>query len=98
MKELGYDLRQHYPKGLSDVSGVEFDVAATMGCEGQCLVLKAKHREDWIIPCPKAMPPEQFQIVQNEFKEKVRDLLAWLSIMVDGKPPNTAIKRGVDCV
>ena len=82
MKELGYDMRQHYPKGLSDVSDVEFDVAVAMGCDGQRLVLKAKHREDWNTPCPKAMPPEQFQVVRDEIKEKVRDLLERLSITV----------------
>ena len=81
MKELGYDMRQHYPKGLSDIPDVEFDVTVTMGCEGQCLVLKTKHREDWSIPCPKAMSPEKFQIVRDEIKERVKDLLARLAIM-----------------
>jgi arsenate reductase (thioredoxin) len=98
MKELGYDMRQHFPKGLSAVADIEFDVAVTMGCEDQRLILKTKRREDWNIPCPKAMPPEQFQIVRDEIKEKVRDLLVRFSIMVDGKLPNTAIKREVDCV
>ena len=98
MKELGYDMRQHFSKRLSAFPDIDFDVAVTMGCKDQRLILKAQHREDWNIPCPKAMPPEQFQIVQYEIKEKVRDLLARLSIMVDGKPPNTAINRGVDCV
>jgi arsenate reductase (thioredoxin) len=95
MKQLGYDMRQHFPKGLSAVSNIEFDVAVTMGCEDQRLILNAKHREDWNIPCPKAMPPEQFQVVRDEIKEKVRDLLARLPTMVEGEPPNTAIKRRV---
>jgi arsenate reductase len=98
MKELGYDMRQHNPKGLSAFPDIEFDVAVTMGCEDQRLILKAKLREDWNIACPKAMPPDQFQVVRDEIKELVRDLLARLPIMVDGKPPNTAIKREVGCV
>ena len=87
MKELGYDMQQHIPKGLSALPDIEFDVAVMMGCEDQRLILKAKHREDWNIPCPKAMSPEQFQIVRDEIKEKVRDLLARLSIT-----------KGVSCV
>ena len=81
MKELGYDMQQHYPKGLSAFPDIEFDVAVTIGCEDQRLVLKTKHREEWNIPCPKAMPPEQFQIVRDEIKEKVRDLLARLGVL-----------------
>lgn len=95
MKELDYDMHQHFPKGLSAFPDIEFDVAVTMGCEDQRLVLKTKHREEWNIPCPKAMPPEQFQIVRDEIKEKVRDLLARLSITDEGEPPNTAITLGV---
>jgi arsenate reductase len=98
MKELGYDMHQHFPKGISAVSDIEFDVAVTMGCEDQRLILNAKHREDWNIPCPKAMPPEQFQIVRDEIKEKVRNLLARLSVMVEGEPPTTAVKRGAGCM
>ena len=98
MKELGYDMHQHFPKGLWAFPEIEFDVAVTMGCEGQRLILKTKHREDWKIPCPKAMPPEQFQIVRDEIKEKVLDLLARLSITVEGEPPNVAVNRGVEVI
>jgi arsenate reductase (thioredoxin) len=95
LKELGYDMQQHFPKGLSAVADIEFDVTVTMGCEGQRLILKTKHREDWDIPCPKAMPPEPFQIVRDEIKENVRDLLARLSITRDSEPPDATAKRGV---
>jgi hypothetical protein len=36
MQELGYDLQQHHPKGLSEVPDVEYDVVVTMGCEDKC--------------------------------------------------------------
>jgi protein-tyrosine-phosphatase len=75
MKELGYDMRDHFPKGLSELPQVEFDVAVTMGCENERLVLKAKRREDWTIPCPKAMSIERFQEVRDEIKLKVQNLL-----------------------
>jgi protein-tyrosine-phosphatase len=57
MRELGYDLTRHQSKALSDLPDVEFDVAVTMGWGELCPPLRAKAREDWNVPCPKAMPP-----------------------------------------
>lgn len=95
MDELGYDLRRHFPKGLSDLPDVEFDVVVTMGCENECLVLKTKLREDWNIPCPKAMPSEQFRTVRDEIKEKVKDLVARLSISLEKEAPTFASQAEV---
>jgi arsenate reductase len=78
MQELGYDMKQHYPKGLAEVSNVEFDVAVTVGCEDKCPGVNARHREHWKIPVPKEMPPEQFRVVRDQIKEKVQDLIARL--------------------
>ena len=78
MRELGYDLTRHQPKALSDLPDVEFDVAVTMGCGELCPPLRAKVREDWNVPCPKAMPPEQFRAVRDLIGEKVQALLARL--------------------
>ena len=39
---------------------------------------RAKAREDWDVPCPKEMPPEQFRAVRDLIREKVRTLLARL--------------------
>src|SRR5438067_10487894 len=50
MQEIGYDLRTHQSKSLSDLAGVDFDVAVTMGCGDQCPFIKAARREDWAIP------------------------------------------------
>jgi arsenate reductase len=76
MRELGYDLEQHRSKWLWELPDVEFDVAVTMGCGDDCSCIKAKVWEDWKIPCPKAMPSEQFRAVRDEIKEKVKELLA----------------------
>jgi protein-tyrosine-phosphatase len=75
MRELGYDLSRHWPKSLGDFPGVEFDVAVTMGCGDRCPNLRAKVREDWGVPCPKEMSPEQFRAVRDLIGEKVRALL-----------------------
>jgi protein-tyrosine-phosphatase len=57
---------------------VEFDVAVTMGCGDRCPGLRAKVREDWDVPCPKEMPPEQFRAVRDLIGEQVKALLARL--------------------
>jgi protein-tyrosine-phosphatase len=77
MQELGYDLRQHFPKGLADLPDVEYDVAVVM-CDDGCPVLKAKRREDWNIPVPKWMPPDQFRAVRDQIGERIKRLLATL--------------------
>jgi hypothetical protein len=51
-----------------------FDVAVTMGCGDYCPNLKATHREDWQIPDPKAMPPEEFREVRDLIGRKVNEL------------------------
>ena len=78
MRELGYDLEPHRSKGLGELPAVEFDVAVTMGCGEECPALRAQRREDWNVPCPKAMPPGQFRAVRGEIGERVQALLAGL--------------------
>jgi protein-tyrosine-phosphatase len=78
MREIGYDLERHRSKGLWELPDVEFDVAVTMGCGDECPALRAKRREDWNIPCPKAMLPEQFRAVRDKIGQKVKALLAGL--------------------
>jgi protein-tyrosine-phosphatase len=74
MKELGYDLTTHYSKSLDDLPDETFDVAVTMGCGDECPMLKATRREDWSIPDPKELPPEQFREVRDLIGRKVKEL------------------------
>lgn len=75
MRELGYDMGEHHPKGLSQLPDIEFDVTVTMGCEDGCPLPRAKLREDWNIPVPKWMPPEQFRAVRDQIAMKVKSLV-----------------------
>src|SRR4051812_43623400 len=74
MKELGYDLTAHYSKSLDDLPPVQFDVAVTMGCGEACPTLNATRREDWQIPDPKDLTPEQFREVRDLIGKKVKEL------------------------
>ena len=75
MGETGYDLSKHRSKSFADLPDVSFDVAVTMGCGDDCPTLKADRREDWQIPDPKELPPDQFRAVQELIASRVKELL-----------------------
>jgi protein-tyrosine-phosphatase len=78
MREVGYDLTRHRSKGLADVPA-EVEVVVGMGCGDEgCAVVRARRREEWDIPDPKELPPEQFRTVRDLIERKVRELLATL--------------------
>ncbi len=76
MRELGYDLAAHESKSLTEIPDVEYDCVATMGCGDECPFVRAKRREDWQIPDPRNMPPEEFRKVRDLIGAKVQELLA----------------------
>jgi protein-tyrosine-phosphatase len=79
MRELGYDLTTHRSKGLAELSGQEFDAVVGMGCGDEgCPLVKAARHEEWDVPDPKALPPEEFRRVRDLIGEKVRQLLLGL--------------------
>jgi protein-tyrosine-phosphatase len=49
-----------------------------MGCGDECPLVIAGRREDWKIPDPRDMTPEQFRGVRDLIERKVRELLASL--------------------
>ena len=65
-------------KSLDQFNGQEVEVAVTMGCDDECPLVKAKRREEWQIPDPKEMPPEQYREVRDLIERKVKELLAGL--------------------
>ena len=79
MRELGYDLSKHASKSLPDIPAVAYDVAVTMGCGDACPTVRAKKHEEWPIPDPKAMTPEEFRAVRALIQWKVQELLARLA-------------------
>ena len=84
MRELGYDLTTHGSKSLDQFNGREVEVAVTMGCGDECPLVRAKRREEWQIPDPKEMPPEQYREVRDLIEQKVQGLLASLGIQGRG--------------
>ncbi len=76
MRERNYDLSRHASKALSTVPDVEYDFAITMGCGDECPLVRAQHRDDWKIPDPKEMSPEDFRLVRDLIESRVKSLLA----------------------
>ena len=83
MQELGYDLSRHQSKSLDDIPDVEYDYAITMGCGDECPLVRARHREDWGIPDPKHMEPDEFRQVRDLIEAKVKRLLGGLLASAD---------------
>lgn len=78
MREKDYDLAAHGSKSLDDLPAIEFDAAITMGCGDECPMLRARRRDDWQIPDPKHLPPEQFREVRDLIETKVKALIEQL--------------------
>ncbi|MDA1259355.1 MAG: arsenate reductase ArsC [Planctomycetota bacterium] len=76
MAELGYDLSAHSSKSLGGLPAVEWHAVITMGCGDACPSLPARLREDWAIPDPRAMEPENFRQVRNRIRDEVAELLS----------------------
>ncbi|HYG74862.1 MAG TPA: arsenate reductase ArsC [Planctomycetota bacterium] len=76
MAELGYDLSKHDSKPLTEIPDVEYDYAITMGCGDECPLVRARQREDWGIPDPKNLPPDEFRKIRALIENKVKELLA----------------------
>ncbi len=80
MREIGYDLTIHASKSLDQFNSRDVEVAVTMGCGDECPLVRAKRREEWQIPDPKEMPPEQYREVRDLIERKVKELLASLDV------------------
>ena len=78
MKEVGYDLTEHDSKSLQDITDETFEFVATMGCGDECPFIRARRREDWNIPDPKNMPPDEFRTVRDDIESRVKTVLAAL--------------------
>jgi protein-tyrosine-phosphatase len=79
MREVGCDLTTHASKGLADLPAGEFDVAIGMGCGDEgCALVSARRHEEWGVPDPKDLPPEEYRRVRDLIEQKVKELLAGL--------------------
>ena len=75
MAEVGYDLSTHRSKSVSDVPSGPYGLVITMGCGDDCPPILATERDDWDLPDPRNMPPNEFNAVRDEIESRVKQLL-----------------------
>lgn len=80
MRELGYDLATHRSSSIDEAGLGPFDAVVTMGCGDACPNVAARVREDWSIPDPRAMQPDDFRDVRDRIEREVVALLARLGL------------------
>lgn len=78
MREKGYDLSSHRSTSVSDLGSEPWDAVVTMGCGDACPWIPAPIREDWDLPDPRDMPPEEYRAVRDEIERRVIALIARL--------------------
>ena len=76
MARAGIDIGHHRSQAITDFEDLEFDWVVTMGCGDDCPWVPARHREDWAIPDPKHMQPDEFDAVRDLIRDRVESLLA----------------------
>ena len=74
MNELHLPLDGQYSKGVDQVPPREWDAVVTMGCGDACPTVRAKHRLDWAIPDPVAVPLEEARRIRDDLLARVRAL------------------------
>jgi arsenate reductase (thioredoxin) len=75
MREKGYDLQGHRSKSLDELPATYFDAVVTMGCGDACPWVAAGRREDWAIPDPSGLAPDEFRKVRDLIEARVKALL-----------------------
>jgi arsenate reductase len=82
MDELGVELSDRRPQGLTRELAEEADVVVTMGCGDECPYIPGKRYLDWDLPDPHGRPLDEVRATRDEIARRVGDLVAGL----DGAP------------
>ena len=78
MKELGIDLSEERPKGLTTEDAEWADVVVTMGCGDKCPYIPGKRYIDWDLPDPKGRPTNEVRAIRDDIARRVGELIGEL--------------------
>jgi arsenate reductase (thioredoxin) len=81
MREVGIDLADRRPRGLSRDLAEWADVVVTMGCGDECPFVPGTRYVDWDLPDPAGQPVEAVRRTLDEIEARVTTLVTEL----DGK-------------
>jgi len=77
--EWGIEVRQLYPKPLTDDVLQAADVIVTMGCGDACPILTGKRYLDWEIPDPAGRALADVRVIRDDIDARVRALVTELT-------------------
>jgi protein-tyrosine-phosphatase len=78
LAELGLDIREEFPKPLTDEVVRAADVVVTMGCGDACPIYPGKRYEDWELDDPAGQDLEAVRRIRDEIDRRVQRLVAEL--------------------
>jgi arsenate reductase len=78
MREIGIDLADRVPHGLTEADARWADVVVTMGCGDECPYIPDRRYIDWDLPDPADRPADEVRATREEIDRRVRDLVAEL--------------------
>jgi arsenate reductase len=78
MLELGIDLTDRVPHGLTEEDARWADVVVTMGCGDKCPYIPGRRYVDWDLADPAGRPIEEVRATREEIDRRVRELVAEL--------------------
>ena len=76
LTELGIDVREEFPKPLSDEVVRAADVVITMGCGDACPIYPGKRYEDWQVEDPDGKELPAVRSIRDEIDTRVTTLLS----------------------
>jgi arsenate reductase (thioredoxin) len=78
MNEIGIDLSDRIPVGLTRELAEQADLVITMGCGDQCPVIPGKRYLDWELADPAGRPLDEVRATREEIAKRVQALVAEL--------------------
>ncbi len=78
MRELGMDLEDHTPKGLSPDVTSDVDLVVTMGCGDDCPLIPGARVIDWDLDDPSGQPLEEVRRIRDDIAARVDVLVGEL--------------------
>jgi arsenate reductase len=78
MRELGIDLENREPRGLTRELAEEADIVVTMGCGDECPYIPGKRYLDWDLEDPTGRPVDEVRATRDEIERRVKELVAEL--------------------
>ena len=78
LEELGVDMREAFPKPLTDEVVRAADVVITMGCGDACPIYPGKKYEDWVLDDPAEQDLESVRRIRDQIDARVQKLIGEL--------------------